>query len=113
MACAGRGSKNDEGSAPFTRRDGAALRVLPAYWLTLAVYCAMLGVIPWEAFAFGEQGTYPLAGGEVLLETGDVVKTTCYYTNATTRNITFSESTSGEMCFNFALYYPKGALSCR
>jgi len=63
-------------------------------------------------FAFGEQGTYPLAGGEVLLETGDVVKTTCYYTNDTNRNVTFSESTSGEMCFNFALYYPKGALNC-
>jgi hypothetical protein len=63
-------------------------------------------------FAFGEQGTYPLPGGEVILETGDVVKTTCYYTNDTSRNISFSESTTGEMCFNFALYYPKGALNC-
>jgi Copper type II ascorbate-dependent monooxygenase, C-terminal domain len=65
-----------------------------------------------QDFAFGEQGTYPLPGGEVIIESGDVVKTTCYYTNDTTRNITFSESTSGEMCFNFALYYPKGAFSC-
>jgi hypothetical protein len=63
-------------------------------------------------FAFGEQGTYPLEGGEVLLETGDVVKTTCYYTNDTSKNITFGESTTNEMCFNFALYWPKGALSC-
>ncbi|MEY4514389.1 MAG: hypothetical protein RLZZ450_6511 [Pseudomonadota bacterium] len=65
-----------------------------------------------EDFAFGEQGTYPLAGGEVILETGDVVKTTCYYTNPSARNVTFGESTTNEMCFNFALYYPKGALSC-
>jgi len=65
-----------------------------------------------QPFGFGEQGTYPLEGGEVLLETGDVVKTNCYYTNTTNRNITFGESTTNEMCFNFALYYPKGALSC-
>lgn len=65
-----------------------------------------------EDFAFGEQGTYPLEGGEVILETGDVVKTTCYFTNPSARNVTFGESTTNEMCFNFALYYPKGSLSC-
>jgi len=63
-------------------------------------------------FAFGEQGTYPLAGGELILETGDVVRTSCYYTNETSRSVSFGESTTSEMCFNFALYYPKGALSC-
>jgi hypothetical protein len=62
-------------------------------------------------FKFGEQGTYPLTP-EVVLNTGDVVTTTCVFDNPTSRNITFGESTDSEMCFNFAVYYPKGALSC-
>ena len=63
-------------------------------------------------FRFGEQGTYPLPGGEVVLNAGDQVTTQCFYTNPTNRNITFGESTEDEMCFNFAAYYPKGALKC-
>jgi hypothetical protein len=62
-------------------------------------------------FMFGEQGTYPLDPEEIV-NTGDVITTTCTYTNKTNRNITFGESTTDEMCFNFALYYPKGAFSC-
>ena len=65
-----------------------------------------------EPWVFGEQGTYALPGGEVIVETGDVITTTCYYTNMTSRDIRFGESTESEMCFNFALYYPKGAFSC-
>jgi cytochrome c5 len=62
-------------------------------------------------FKFGEQQSYAL-DPPVVLETGDVVTTTCYYTNPTTKNITFGESTTNEMCFNFASYWPAGALSC-
>lgn len=62
-------------------------------------------------FTFGEQTTYPL-DPPVTIETGDVVSTTCTYDNDTNKNITFGESTDNEMCFNFAIYYPKGALSC-
>jgi len=65
-----------------------------------------------EPFKFGEQGTYPLPGGEVILGSGDVVTTTCTYTNPSARNVTFGESTDNEMCFNFAAYWPKGALNC-
>jgi hypothetical protein len=64
-----------------------------------------------QEFKFGEQGTYKV-NSPVVLNTGDVVTTTCYYTNETNRNIPFGESTESEMCFNFALYYPAGALSC-
>jgi hypothetical protein len=64
-----------------------------------------------DAFMFGEQGTYPL-DPPMLVETGDVITTTCVYDNDTNKNITFGESTDNEMCFNFASYYPKGALSC-
>jgi mono/diheme cytochrome c family protein len=62
-------------------------------------------------FQFGEQTSYELKP-DVVIETGDVVTTTCYYTNPTTRNVTFGESTGSEMCFNFASYWPAGALSC-
>jgi len=62
-------------------------------------------------FQFGEQGTYAL-DPEVIVNTGDVITTTCTYTNNTNKNITFGESTTNEMCFNFAPYWPKGAFSC-
>jgi len=63
-------------------------------------------------FQFGEQQSYSLAP-EIIVETGDVVTTTCTYTNPTNSTVTFGESTTSEMCFNFAVYYPKGALNCR
>jgi hypothetical protein len=63
------------------------------------------------AFNFEEQSAYGLKD-EVILNTGDTVTTTCVYDNPTNRNITFGENTGNEMCFNFALYYPMGALSC-
>ncbi|HEY6878961.1 MAG TPA: hypothetical protein VI299_13125 [Polyangiales bacterium] len=64
-----------------------------------------------QPFFFHAQKSYTLAD-EVILETGDVVKTTCFYTNETTQNIRLGESTTNEMCFNFAVYYPMGALKC-
>jgi hypothetical protein len=62
-------------------------------------------------FDFEEQRSKRLPQ-EVMLNTGDTVTTTCTYTNMSNHDIGFSENTDGEMCFNFALYYPKGALSC-
>jgi mono/diheme cytochrome c family protein len=62
-------------------------------------------------FQFGEQKSYTLKP-EVILETGDTVTTTCIYTNTTNKSINFGENTGDEMCFNFASYYPKDALSC-
>jgi mono/diheme cytochrome c family protein len=64
-----------------------------------------------QAFRFEEQTATPIDPFFELKE-GDVVSTTCHFKNDTTRTITFSESTTGEMCFNFAVYYPMGALSC-
>jgi hypothetical protein len=62
-------------------------------------------------FDFEEQRSKRLPQ-ELVLNTGDTVTTTCTYTNTSNRDVGFSENTDGEMCFNFALYYPKGALSC-
>ncbi len=64
-----------------------------------------------QPFKFGEQGTYAL-NPPLTLSTGDTVTTTCTYTNPSLRSVTFGESTNNEMCFNFAMYYPKNALSC-
>lgn len=63
------------------------------------------------SFDFEEQQAYPLTP-LVQLETGDKVITTCTYDNTTDRAVSFGEDTDDEMCFNFASYYPMGALSC-
>jgi hypothetical protein len=62
-------------------------------------------------FVFGEQKSYAL-DPPVVVQKGDVINTTCYYENTTSSTVTFGESTTNEMCFNFALYYPAGALKC-
>jgi hypothetical protein len=64
-----------------------------------------------RAFDFNEQQSYTLET-PIQLESGDVVTTTCTYDNPTDRAITFGENTGNEMCFNFATYYPMGALNC-
>lgn len=62
-------------------------------------------------FDFEEQQSYAL-NPMLQLETGDQVITTCTYDNSTDKVVRFGEDTSDEMCFNFASYYPMGALSC-
>jgi hypothetical protein len=62
-------------------------------------------------FNFEEQTTYPLTP-PVEIVSGDRITTTCTFSNDTDRAITFGENTGNEMCFNFALYEPMGAISC-
>jgi hypothetical protein len=64
-----------------------------------------------DSFNFEEQQIHPLTP-VVQLATGDQVITTCTYDNSTDRAVSFGEDTDDEMCFNFAAYYPMGALSC-
>jgi mono/diheme cytochrome c family protein len=64
-----------------------------------------------EAFNFEEQTSTTLPN-EVVLEAGDTVTTTCRYSNPSNQDIQFGENTDNEMCFNFAVYYPKDALGC-
>ena len=63
-------------------------------------------------FYFEEQTSTALKGGPLELKNGDVITTTCTFKNTTNRTVTFGENTGNEMCFNFASYYPLGALSC-
>lgn len=62
-------------------------------------------------FAFDAQVSTPLPQ-LIELKTGDQVITTCTFKNDTNALVTFGENTGNEMCFNFATYYPMGALSC-
>jgi hypothetical protein len=64
-----------------------------------------------EPFNFEEQTSYALKP-PVVLKSGDRVITTCTFTNPEDRAITFGEDTGNEMCFNFAVYEPMGALTC-
>jgi hypothetical protein len=64
-----------------------------------------------KPFAFEDQRTFMLTP-EVLVNTGDVITTTCRYTNPTAQFVTYGDSTEGEMCFNFALYYPMDGFYC-
>lgn len=64
-----------------------------------------------QPFMFGEQKSYKL-DPPLVVEAGDVINTSCFYTNKSSNTVTFGENTGNEMCFNFALYYPAGGLSC-
>jgi hypothetical protein len=62
-------------------------------------------------FHFEEETTYALRP-PVTVESGDRIITTCTFSNDSNQTVTFGENNGNEMCFNFALYEPKGALRC-
>jgi hypothetical protein len=59
------------------------------------------------AFDFNSQWGYDTPA---VLHTGDYVTTTCTYDNDTPNVVTFGESTTSEMCYNFTYSYPARAL---
>ncbi len=119
LAPAGQANHSETGTCPVTVDQPVHLLTASAHAHTYAVHMKFTVkkkdgreiVMHDDDFFFHAQKSYALKD-EVVLETGDVVNTTCTYTNDTTKNITFGESTTNEMCFNFAVYYPKGALHC-
>jgi hypothetical protein len=44
---------------------------------------------------------------DATIKGGDKVSTRCYWENPTSSTVGFGEDTSDEMCYSFALYYPK------
>jgi cytochrome c553 len=119
MAPAGTANHSITGQCPVTVTEPVHLLTASAHAHTYATHMKFTVkkkdgreiVMHDEPFFFHQQKSYTLKD-EVVLETGDVVNTTCTYTNDTTKNIKFGESTTSEMCFNFAVYYPKDALKC-
>jgi hypothetical protein len=61
-------------------------------------------------FAFTEQAMKPLP--DVLIQTGDILTTTCTFENTTELDVEWGESTKDEMCINWVRYYPKDAFRC-
>jgi hypothetical protein len=57
-----------------------------------------------QAFDFNTQVSYPTPA---VVHKGDTLTTTCTYATPTP----FGESTNSEMCYNFVLAYPAGALA--
>lgn len=58
-------------------------------------------------FDFNSQWQYDTPA---TLNTGDYLTTTCFYNNTTPGTITFGESTTSEMCYDFITAYPARAL---
>ena len=56
---------------------------------------------------FNAQALYP---SSMLIQPGDMLRTTCVYDNDSDQMIWFGEATEDEMCFDFLLAYPAGAL---
>ena len=63
-----------------------------------------------KPFKFDEQVNYMLKP-EVVMMPGDELITTCTFQNDTGFNVAFGQSTNQEMCYQFALAYPYGALN--
>ncbi|MDB4973303.1 MAG: hypothetical protein JWN48_1644 [Myxococcaceae bacterium] len=63
-------------------------------------------------FDFNDQQIYPVGGaaGEVIVGPGDKLDTVCTYENDTKSLITFGSLTSQEMCYDFVVAWPAGAL---
>jgi hypothetical protein len=57
------------------------------------------------AFDFNNQ--YFDVLGDVVIKSGDTVKTNCVWENPTDRTVRWGENTDDEMCFSFTMYYPK------
>jgi len=62
-------------------------------------------VVDVPAYDFDSQIYYP-HDPAIVVEPGDVLRTTCTYDNTTGSDVYWGEATDQEMCFNFATVYP-------
>jgi cytochrome c5 len=69
-----------------------------------------IDVVHDEPFSADNQMTVPL--DDVVIFNGDRIRTTCVYVNNTNRRVTFGNSSTDEMCFNFARFYPMCGMRC-
>lgn len=57
-----------------------------------------------EVWSFDSQYWEPL---DTIVSGGDTVRTRCAWDNPGSQTVTFGEDTSDEMCYSFAIYYPR------
>jgi hypothetical protein len=63
-------------------------------------------------FLFDHQVNYILKPGSgYVLQPGDKITSTCTFDNTTTAAVAFGQSTKAEMCYQFTIAYPYGALN--
>ena len=64
-----------------------------------------------KPFAFDDQQIYPIenATGEIVVQPGDVITTTCTYDGSA--SFSFGPNTTQEMCYNFVVAWPVGSLA--
>jgi mono/diheme cytochrome c family protein len=93
------------GSGPHMHRLGTSLRTEIIRGGAAQSPPSML--VDVSNFTFDTQVTYPT---DTLLMPGDSLRTTCRYRNTTAQTVYFGERTEDEMCFNFVLAWPAGAL---
>ena len=60
-------------------------------------------------FQFDYQVSYDIPAATIM--PGETLVTTCSFFNSTGSNVAFGESTNQEMCYQFAMSYPAGALN--
>lgn len=63
-----------------------------------------------KPFRFDYQINY-VANPAVVLQPGDSIQSTCTFMNTSGSNVAFGQSTNQEMCYQFAVSYPVGALN--
>lgn len=67
-----------------------------------------------DPFSFMEQGGFTLprdgSAPDIEVHAGDTISTTCSFDNTTTMAKTFGSNTENEMCFFYALAWPRGQL---
>ncbi|MBX3196845.1 MAG: peptidylglycine alpha-amidating monooxygenase [Labilithrix sp.] len=57
-----------------------------------------------SSFSFDSQAWLPVSA---TLKAGDVIRTSCSWTNNTGAPVRFGEKTGDEMCYSFSMYYPR------
>jgi hypothetical protein len=64
-----------------------------------------------KPFAFDDQQIYPIETptGEIVVQPGDVITTTCTYDGSA--SFSFGPNTDQEMCYNFVVAWPVGSLA--
>jgi hypothetical protein len=63
-----------------------------------------------QPFAFDQQVNY-MMDPPVVLQPGERISSTCTFNNDTDHSVAFGQSTTQEMCYQFAFSYPYGALN--
>ena len=96
------------GSAPHMHTTGRTIRTEVLRGGSETDVEMLVDVPSWD---FNAQGAHPAPGGRLVIQPGDVLRTTCTYDNDGEADVFFGERTEDEMCFNFVSAYPPGQLA--